>query len=169
MVDLTHKRLRELVTYDPETGLMRWRIARPRARPGDLIGTKSPEGYLRVEINGRCYRVHRLAWLYVYGDWPPHEIDHINGVRYDNRLANLRNASPSQNQANKGPTNRNTSGHKGVSWHSQTKKWNAYITIARKRKHLGLFRDKEQAVAAYRSAAALHFGQYDYYNDSEDK
>jgi len=169
MADISAERLRELVAYDPDTGVMRWRISRKRARAGNVIGTRIPDGYLRVEIGGRCYRVHRLAWLYVYGEWPPHEIDHINHVRDDNRLINLRLASPSQNQANKAPTYRNTSGHKGVSWHKQTKKWQAYITVARRKKSLGLFAEKEQAVSAYREAATLHFGKFDYYADSDGK
>lgn len=168
-MDLTQTRLRDLVTYDPETGVMRWRIPRRRARPGDIIGTRNEQGYLRVEINGRCYRVHRLIWLYVYGEWPPNEIDHINHVRDDNRLINLRLASPSQNQANKGPTQRNTSGYKGVSWHSQCKKWNAYITVRGRRKSLGLYPDKEQASAAYKAAARFHFGEYAYHTEGENE
>jgi hypothetical protein len=94
---LTVERLRELLTYDPETGELRWRVTRRRAAKGSLAGTLNRNGYRNIEVEQRCYKAHRLAWLYVTGEWPKETIDHINCKRDDNRWANLRQATTAEN------------------------------------------------------------------------
>lgn len=95
---------------------------------------------------------HRLAWFYTYGRWPTQDIDHINEVKNDNRFCNLREATRAQNMQNVRKHKHNTSGLKGVCWHSQRKRWRAFIFLDRKQKHLGLFDTKEDAYAARKQA-----------------
>jgi hypothetical protein len=94
---LTAERLREILGYDPETGLFTRLVRTGRIRAGEVAGTAHSRGYRSIVIDGRVYLSHRLAWLYVHGEWPPEQIDHINRNRADNRLVNLRAAKQSQN------------------------------------------------------------------------
>lgn len=103
---------------------------------------------------------HRLAWLYVYGEWPDAEIDHINGNTGDNRISNLRPATRAQNGANRGRQTNNASGVKGVCWHAQSGKWRAMIRISGKSRHLGLFNDIGAAAAAYARATVNRNGEF---------
>jgi hypothetical protein len=89
-------RLHELVNYDPETGEMRWKVARSPIRAGDEVGTIAPDGYRRVMIDGKRYLVHRLAWLMTTGSWPVQMLDHIDHIRSNNRIANLRESNNSK-------------------------------------------------------------------------
>lgn len=156
--------VRERLIYQPETGEFVWREARRNGvRAGDSAGTKNiKEGlpYRYIQLSGRKYQAHRLAWLYVHGEWPSSAIDHINGNGLDNRIANLRLATPSQNRANSRLDARNTSGAKGVSWNSRELKWQVFIGIEGKNKSLGLFSDKEAAAEAYRRAATARHGAF---------
>src|SRR5712664_3026918 len=97
---LTAERLRELLNYDPETGIFRWDVVRRGCGIGKEAGTSVSAGYRQISIDRRAYSEHRLARLYVHGHWPLDEIDHINGVRDDNRLSNLRQATRSENAQN---------------------------------------------------------------------
>lgn len=137
---ITQQRLREVLDYDPETGEFRWLVATGRrVNVGDLAGTDS-YGRRFIRIDKRRYRAHRLAWLYVHGRWPANEIDHINGVADDNRIANLREATRSQNCENRRKPKRNsTSGFLGVWTHKATGKLRAQIVHNGKNYHLGLF------------------------------
>ena len=121
------ERLRELLSYDPDSGIFRWRVCARRKLVGSIAGHKGKQGYMHIGIDGRDYRAHRLVWLYVYGKWPPTEIDHINLLRHDNRLANLRLASREQNSANAPSHRDSSSGLKGVSFHKHMRKWRAEI------------------------------------------
>ena len=99
-MSITQERLKELLHYDPETGVFTYLVSRRGSvKVGNRAGYKS-NGYLRIKIDGKAYLIHRLAWLYVYGDLPPMDIDHINGSRDDNRLINLRCATRSENIQN---------------------------------------------------------------------
>lgn len=152
---LTAKRARELLSYDPETGILRWRVRRGPARAGTVTGCDDGKGYLVVGVGGRIYRAHRLAWLIRTGRWP-HEIDHINGVRDDNRWCNLREVVRQENGRNQRFRCTNTSGHIGVYWNKQCAKWQAYITVSGQANYLGVFDEIDEAVAARKAAEREH-------------
>lgn len=154
---LTADRLRDLLHYDPDTGLFIWRqSAARRIKVGSPAGTVSRKGYVKIQIDRKVYSAHRLAWLYIHGRWPEHSIDHINRVRSDNRAVNLRDATDSQNARNCGIRKTNTSGYKGVSYWRKSKKWAAQIYLQGKNTLLGLFDTPEMAAEAYASAAKKH-------------
>jgi hypothetical protein len=160
MTKLNASRLREVLSYDPETGAFTWLVSTARHRRiGDVAGCVK-DGYRQIGIDGRRYRAHRLAWLWMTGEWPSAEIDHINGDPADNRIANLRPATSSQNKANARKRSRNTSGWKGVSWHARDRKWRAMIGVAGRQQHLGYFDCPAEAHAAYVRAAEHHFGEF---------
>lgn len=154
---VTAERVREVLAYDPETGVFTWRIHRAsNARAGDVAGT-SDNGYIKIWIDGRQYRAHRLAWLYVHGVWPAHEIDHINRDKTDTRIANLRPVTRKQNCENQSALRPNTSGHRGVSWNTRQREWIAQIKHKRQGYHLGGFDRLEDAIAARLRAEARLF------------
>jgi|SRR5215469_8624729 len=156
------KELKETLEYNPETGVFVW--LKPAWNQlswvGEEAGSPDAYGYICIEINGERYKAHRLAWLYMTGEWPKLDIDHINLVKWDNSWNNLREVTVSQQHANSPLQSNNTSGHKGVSWYWQRNKWRAYIKKDGKRKHLGFFLSKEEAVAAYEKAARELFGEF---------
>lgn len=155
-------RLRELLHYDPETGVFTWRVNRGRtAKAGSIAGfICKPQGYINTSVDGRTYKTHRLAWLHVYGEWPLQDIDHLNGVRTDNRIANLRDVSRSFNMQNRRThSTHNKAGVLGVSFHKKTKKWMAQITNNGRRITLGYYETTDLAYAFYISAKrVLHPG-----------
>jgi hypothetical protein len=116
-------------------------------------------GYIVIPVDGKQYPAHRLAFLYCTGEMPE-EIDHANGCRSDNRFANLRSCTRSQNNANRRSSGRNTSGYKGVTFSKANKAWIAAITVAGKHYYLGSFPDKTEAAKAYDKAAIEYFGEF---------
>lgn len=162
--ELTADRLREALLYDRDSGVFQWRIKSARyIKIGAVAGCKNHAGYMRIRFDGILYRAHRLAWLYVHGEWPEQEIDHLNGIPSDNRIVNLRQASHAENGQNLALSRRNTSGYHGVSWSKSAKKWHAYIRINNVNNHLGHFEKIEDAVAARAKAKSeIHiFQPYD--------
>jgi hypothetical protein len=154
---LTQERLKHLVLYDPVSGAFTWRNPTSKKyAPGGPIASVGCGGYLRVGLDSRRYLLHRLAWMYIYGVFPDVEIDHINQIRSDNRLENLRLATRMQNAQNVLMRSNNKSGAKGVSWDVDRKRWRAQININGKRRYLGLFDSVESASAAYTAAANKH-------------
>lgn len=154
---LTQKRLHELLIYVPESGVFTWRVSRGSRSQGSTAGTPDAIGYSLIRIDGTFYKAHRLAWMYVNGEFTPHGIDHINRNKSDNSIANLRPATQMQNLQNQSISKRNTSGYQGVNWHSQRKKWRAEIAVNKKTYHLGLFENISDAIFARDSAkATLH-------------
>lgn len=152
---LTQSRLKELLDYDPDTGAFTWLIStNHKIKIGAMAGTVMSRGYRRIGFDGQYYRAHRLAWLYVHGEWPKDQIDHINGDPSDNRLINLREAVNYENGQNRKKGFNNSSGFIGVSWHSASRKWNARIQINKKVKSLGYFGDADAAYSAYLAAKA---------------
>lgn len=153
-MSLTIERLKEVLHYDQVTGVFTWlKTISSRAVKGRVAGTFDKKGYRLINIDGKSYKAHRLAWLFVNGEWPPDLIDHINGNKPDNKIANLRLANVSQNGQNKVtilPGNK--SGYLGVFWNKQQCKWQAQIKINGKAKHLGLFDDPEIGHQAYIAA-----------------
>lgn len=155
---LTAERLRELVEYDPETGLFRSKSRYHRCTYGKIIGHKRDGGYLKVHVEGHQHRAHRLAWLYVYGEWPPTFIDHIDGNPANNKISNLRLATKQQNGRNRRAMSR--SGLKGVSLDKRRGLWRARIKVAEKHMWLGYHPTKEAAAEAYAVAARKYFGEF---------
>jgi hypothetical protein len=144
---LTQARLQEIAHYNPETGVF------VRKTTGKKLGAIVAGGYRVAMIDGERHREHRLAWFYVNGVWPNNQLDHVNRVVDDNRIANLREATNKQNQENTSRRNDNISGVKGVSKATDRKKWRARITHFEKTTHLGYFDTKEEAHFAYEVAA----------------
>lgn len=155
---ITQGRLKELLHYDPDTGLFTWAKSRPGCRVGAVVGTRHKEGYWQVRLDRRLYLTHRLAFLYMLGRLPAQHVDHINRDRGDCRWCNLREATNSENAQNQQATQRKTSsGLLGVSWHKRIGKWVAQITANKQHINLGCFDTPEAAHAAYITAKAeLH-------------
>ena len=146
---LTQKRLKELLDYNPENGIFVWKVAKAKSvRIGCVAGTTNKDGYIEIGIDYNRYLAHRLAWFYVYGYFPEHDIDHINRIKTENFIDNLREVSNQCNQRNTGNRNNNTSGVKGVSWHKDREKWMAYIAVNQNIKYLGLYNELSNAVCA---------------------
>lgn len=156
---LTQERLQELLHYDQDTGVFTHIKARPGVRFGSVAGHVHHTGYLQIKFDRKLYRAHRLAWLYVHGEFPLNDLDHINRVRSDNRIGNLRLATRAENLQNQSMRSTNTSGHVGVSWFKRDQKWRAQIAVNYKVINLGYFTDLSEAIAA-RQAAELHFHTY---------
>lgn len=126
----------ELFDYDPDVGLFVRRVAKRPAKAGDIAGCKDPSGYLRINVDGKLYWAHRLAWLYVTGAMPDMVIDHINQVKSDNRFSNLRDTSYGLNNRNCGPKKHNKSGVVGVSFNERLGAWAAYAKAGGRKIHL---------------------------------
>lgn len=148
---LTAARVLDLLDYDPDTGEFRWRVTRSNVvKAGRRAGAKKQNGYHVIMIDNIGYKSHRLAWLSYYGVWPEHFIDHINMIKDDNRIANLREATMAQNKENSlEPHKDNVSGLLGAHWRERRKKFSASICHGGKQKHLGYYATAEEAHAAY--------------------
>lgn len=167
--DITAEYVRSRLHYDPDTGVFTWKPKPVRfeysridnawnsREVGTVAGGPSKHGALAISIDNVHYASHRLAWLYMTGEWPPQGIDHKNGIPSDNRWENLRPAGQSENAQNTAIRSDNTSGHTGVSWSNQAGKWYAYINVRGKMRGLGYHVDKQDAINAYLKAKAeLH-------------
>lgn len=153
---ITQNEVREIFNYDENTGAFTWKIRRANCiKVGTQAGSYH-QGYRRVELNNKGYLVHRLIWLYVYGYFPENEIDHINHIRDDNRLCNLREVTKSENAKNQSKHSTNKSGHLGVHWHKHQAKWCANITYNGKVISLGYYHNKEDAINARVKAEILY-------------
>ena len=150
--------LKELLNYDPETGVFTWAVDRQRYKAGTVAGSVNSHGYIQIGINGRTYKAHRLAWVYMYGGIPKGlTIDHINRTKIDNRLSNLRLATYAEQGQNLTLSVNNTSGYPGVSWQKSHNKWRARIMVNRKGISLGYFDTPEAANdARIKAKAELH-------------
>lgn len=151
-VTLQPHQLRELLSYDEETGVFRWRASIGRQQAGAVAGGLNGHGYRVVRIAGRLHMAHRLAWLYVTGEWPTGQLDHVNGDGLDNRFANLRPCTNAQNAQNQRRDRRSASGVLGVHKAYKPGKWKARIKLAGVETHLGLFDSVPAAAAAYEAA-----------------
>lgn len=129
------------------------------------INTLTDSGYRVGAIFYRYYLSHRVAWCIHHSEWPEEEIDHINGIRDDNRLCNLRPASANNNAHNKGIQKNNTSGYKGVTWHKRIGEWQSSIRLNIKGIHLGYFNDAYEAHLAYQVAANSLYGEFKNYGE----
>jgi hypothetical protein len=173
MNQMTKIQLMDLASYDPETGNFTWK-QRPRnlfksaqahsswntRYAGKNAGNVRTDGYVSIRIFTQSYLAHRLAWLYMTGNWPAEMIDHEDGVRNNNKWGNLRTATPSQNGYNTGPHINNKSGFKGVYRYRDSVRWQASIRTDKGRKWLGIYDTPEEAHAAYAKATKLHHGEF---------
>ena len=150
----TQQRLRELFIYD--NGRLVRRVSVKGSHAGTVIGTKKPKGYMVAVVDGEMYRVHHLVWMYHHGHFAK-ELDHINRVRDDNRIENLRPCTHSQNLGNSAPR---VHKYKGVTFCKQTGKWRAQLKNRRQR-----FETIEEAALAYNRWAIEHFGEFAYINE----
>jgi HNH endonuclease len=117
-----------VLLYEPDTGELNWKVTiPPKIQRGSETGIIDVDGYRQISIDGRTYRAHRLAWLAVHGQWPNGQLNHINRNRSDCRIVNLREATSSSNNANRGMYQDTVSGFKGVSWHKRTNKYQTRI------------------------------------------
>lgn len=151
MLEIPLPVLKAVLHYEPATGVF------THIRSGRVAGATRPDGRIQISIKGKLYRAHRLAWLYVFGEMPAKEIDHINGNPTDNRITNLREATPIENKWNRRVVNK--IGFKGVQ-RVHPNSYMATITIHKKRTYLGCFKTPEEAHAVYSSAAKQHFGAF---------
>ena len=152
---ITQNELRDLLDYYPDTGRFVWARTKQGIRGGSAAGKLNMYGYISIQINLKRYLAHRLAWLYIHGKMPLHEIDHINGVRHDNRLSNLREATRNQNMANM--CSRRT-GPKGASFNKGC--WRARITSNGVHRVIGYFSTESEAHEAYKVAARQVHGEF---------
>lgn len=153
---LTQEVLKEYLYYNYVTDNFAWRKDLGAMKEGDIAGHLNARGYVIITLFYKNYRAHRLAWLYCYGYLPELHIDHIDGVKNNNALLNLRLATNSENHQNLTILKTNSSGHVGVHFHKLTSKWQATITINKKRKYLGLFENADEAGQAYIEAKRKH-------------
>ena len=157
--------LRELLSYDPDSGVLTWKVRDRKwfktdrnyrwwntRFAGKDIACVDARGYILVCIFYKLYKVHRVAYAIYHDIWPSEQIDHINGIRTDNRIINLRNVSNQENLKNQAINIKNTSGTIGVSWSKQSNKWIAQIKVNGKQKHLGYFTNIENAISARKQA-----------------
>jgi len=151
----------KVLDYNPDTGVLTRKKASGPARQGDVLGYVDPStGYAKGHVKGKLYYAHRLAWLLHYGKWPPHEIDHINGDKTDNRIENLRAVSHRDNCKNHPLRSDNTSGVCGVTWDRWSGKWVVRIWNQGGGKNLGRFADFDKAVAV-RLEASEQYGYHE--------
>lgn len=149
------EKLKSLAFFDPETGAFKRLVRRGKFAEGTLIGDVAADGYWRVMIDNKRYLAHRLAWFYTHGVWPEHTIDHINGIRTDNRICNLRDVPHEINILNRhAPTNA-SSGVRGAYWHKRMEKYSSSIGHGGKHIFLGYFNNPEDANLAYMKAKKL--------------
>jgi hypothetical protein len=155
VTDLTADRLREVLDYDPETGVFRWKVS-ACGLAGQEAGSTNGLGYLRIRVDGKRYVASRLAWLYVHGRWPSDRIDHRDRQRARNPIENLRESTRVQNKANQTRRKDNLTGFKGV--HKVGARYQA--RFGPKAKHLGLFATPEEAHARYVREATEQWGDF---------
>lgn len=169
---LTIEFVRACFSYDPKTGDIRWKV-KPSGRKqqdiGDFAGGASGSaGYIRVQVFGRMFQAHRLAWALHYGEWPGALIDHINGIKTDNSISNLRLASHTQNMRNAASHSSSTSGFKGVDYMKARNCWRARISTPEGDKHIGTFPTNAAAARAYDEAAIQYHGAFARSNFSKE-
>jgi hypothetical protein len=162
----TYERLHELLSYDPETGVLTAKVGkktknrRGTYEAGTVMGTPDAYGYLKVTVDDFPYLAHRLIWKMVTNTEPPEHIDHENRTRDDNRWKNLRECTPTQNAANKSLARMNKSGKRGVGLNPVTGRWMATATIEGVVRPLGEFATRDEAAEAYRALMVEHYGEF---------
>lgn len=161
---LTLDRLHQLLKYDPETGNLIWQVTKSAKAPaGSIAGSVNAKGHVNLQIDKKMYAAHQLVFMYHFG-YIPDEIDHIDKIKTNNRIENLRECTSSQNKGNIGLLRSNTTGYRGVSFNKQSGKYHAQIKIHGVQTYLGRADTAEQAALIYNQAAKEHFGEFAYLN-----
>lgn len=162
-MNITQEKLKDIFHYSPETGLFTRLVATsPNVKVGQVSKRNTTKGYIQIRINTTQYKAHRLAYLYMTGKFNDDEIDHVNGIRDDNRWCNLRNASRSENMQNKKVHSNNAAGITGVSWNKMAGKWLAYINKDKSRTIIGYYDTIFDAACARISMQENMFGEFAY-------
>lgn len=152
MSKITLEQLRGLLSYDPDNGLFTWTVSpNRRIKAGSIAGTTASRGYWCIKLLGKRYYAHRLAWLYSTGHWPSLNVDHINRVKTDNRLCNLRDVTCAVNSGN---THRTKTDYPGISWSEKRGKWRVYMRIGGARVDFGYFKSLDSAIELFKSKAS---------------
>lgn len=154
--ELTAERLRELLSYDPATGIFRWAVSRGPMSPGDRAGTITAKGYVVIRISRSNFMAHQLAWLIQTGAWPASTVDHRDGNPANNCFDNLRQATHAQNQQNSKVYKNNTNGFPGTYRSKKDGLWKARIQVNGRRIPLGCFKSPQDAYVAYLAGKAEH-------------
>jgi hypothetical protein len=158
---ITKEYLDTLFRYSFDDGILTWAVKRRGTKGiGNEAGSLRKNGYVQINIDGKLYFAHRLIWMLATGEWPKKELDHINGVRSDNRLENLREADAFQNHQNQKRPSNNKSGTKGVCWNVSSGKWSCFVAINGKSKYWGSFTLKEDAEARVKSVRESIHGEF---------
>lgn len=159
---ITQEYIKSILSYNAETGDFIWLIKKGyKIKIGETAGSKNPKGYVIIGIDGEQYRAHRLAWLYVYGKFPDDQIDHINGIKFDNRICNLRDVTNQVNAQNmkRATKIKSSTDYLGVYKTTNIKPWRAQIDVDKKTRHIGYYKTPEEANEAYLKAKRmLHVG-----------
>ena len=163
---VTQEQLKELINYNSETGIFTNKVTRnSRAVKGQELNPSNEGRYGAVQLNKQKYLLHRLAWFYINGTWPKDQIDHINGIKTDNRISNLRECTNQQNSYNR-KGREGTSKYKGV--HAHGNKWRAKVTISGKQIIIGSFNTEKEAALAYNKQVKVIHGEFAVLNNIAD-
>jgi hypothetical protein len=162
---MTQNDLKQLISYDPVNGIFTW-LKRPYSRPEGTVAGSINLGYVRITVNHKSYFAHRLAWLWMTGEWPVKMIDHIDGNKSNNSWSNLREASNSENQMNSKKSKSNKSGIKGIC--KSVSKWMAYISVNKKQKYLGTYDTIQEAAIVRQCAEKEVYNLFAYKENNND-
>lgn len=155
--EITAALVRERYSYDPETGHLNYKISRGRVSANGRVGSLKKSGYRKVSINQQWIQSARIAWLHYYGEWPENQVDHINQIRDDDRIANLRDVTGLENMHNQGDRRKNnSSGAVGVHRNERDQMWHATISVKRKVVFLGAYKQFEDAIEARERGKRQH-------------
>ncbi len=165
---ITQEELVKIFKYDEDSGIFTYISKRGKKNIGDTAGSYMTNGYVTIGINGKAYLAHRLAFLFMTGEFPPEQTDHINQVRDDNRWCNLATKTNQENSCNHTLRSTNSSGWTGVCWGKREQKWRARIMVHGVEKYLGTYHDIDEAVAS-RKEANLKYGFHENHGKHKEK
>lgn len=157
---ITQAELKERLNYDADIGIFTWKVSHGKVKAGCVAGSFDKDNYIRIRLNKKDYRAHRLAWLYMYGEFPNGKLDHANRITNDNRISNLRLATNEQNSFNSKLRTDNTTGIKNVYWNKVRNKWQVSLSINKKLETIGYFDDIEFADLVATEARNKYHGNF---------